>query len=118
MMILVTEIDPVADKQYQKKLADYLSSEDYNLYLQVKTKNTELWQSYVEQNLISTEYEYEEVFVPELNENISIEVKIKTIINPGVAPSQVIIHPEYSDFLSRLPPDLQSTNFVTVISVD
>jgi|688.fasta_scaffold506882_3 hypothetical protein len=114
-MIFVGRYDPKKDFEYEKKLRDTLGLEQFNAYKLAQSKNNELWDSYIDQGLIRTEYTYEKVFVPEFDENISVLTKVKTILNPGVSPSQIVIHPELSTLLATFPTELQPEGVETII---
>jgi hypothetical protein len=106
-MILINDYDPINEANYEIKLREYLSPEDFNSLQLAERKNSELWQSYLDQNLITVEKVYEETFIPEYNDSFMFLSKIKFILSPGVPPSQLQIHPEYSAWLNKLPTELQ-----------
>lgn len=92
-----------------EKIKNYLNEEDYLLYKQAETLNNQLWQTYVDQGLQTNEILYENIFIPEFNENFDIEIGYRTVLAPGIHPSQLAIHPSYAEWLSRLPVDLFGT---------
>jgi hypothetical protein len=117
-MIFIHDYDPKAEAEFEEKLREYLSTEDYNSFKLAENKNTELWQSYHDQNLITSEKVYEEIFVPEYNDSFSFLSKMKIRVNPGVSAAQLLIHPEYSSWLNTLPTELQPKGVESIIFED
>lgn len=97
-----------------KKIKDFLGPENFALFQQAEELNSQLWSSYADQGLFITETIYENIFIPELNENIDITVGLYTNLAPGVHPSQLIMHPSYTEWITRLPNEIFSS-FITII---
>jgi len=79
------------------------SSEDIGKYYWALNENNKLWDHYKAQGWLQEEIVYESIFVPELNDTFDLAVGVKIGIQPGVNPSQLQIHPEYANFLLRIP---------------
>jgi hypothetical protein len=106
----VTHLADTIDLELDKKIENFLGAQDYLLYKQAQDLNDKLWLSYMDQNLIQVEILYENVFIPELNDNFDIEMGYRTKLSPGITPAQISLHPEYAAWEHRFPPELFQTN--------
>jgi hypothetical protein len=84
-------------------LNNNLSAEELLDYNAALDKNSQIWGSYESQGLITLEPIYETVYIPEINENIDVKIGEKLVLSPGVSPSQLQMHPDYAEWLNRLP---------------
>lgn len=92
---------------YNQQLREYLGEEDY-LKFEAATKiNNDNWTSFFSQGLIRHEVIYENVFIPEFNENFDVEIGFKEIISENTHPSQLVTNPEYAEIVNALSPELQ-----------
>jgi hypothetical protein len=94
-----------------QQIENYLGPQDFLLYKEAEKLNSQLWESYSNQGLLITEVIYQHIFIPELNQSVDIEVGLKNSLAPGVHPSQLSMHPSYTEWVAKLPPGiLQPTN--------
>jgi len=94
------------DAQIQQKIKDHLSSQDFLLFEAAEQLNIQLWQEYVDQGLLLPETVYQNIYIPEINQNIDVEVGIHNTLGPNVHPSQIVMHPTYVEWIARLPPEI------------
>jgi hypothetical protein len=65
------------------------------------TLNHNLWAGYEEQNLISFTPIYQDVYIAELNETVSIRVGERTILAPGVTLADLPLDETWRPWLDR-----------------
>jgi hypothetical protein len=99
-------VSATIDAQIQQKIKDHLGLQDFQLYQAAEQLNNQLWQVYADQGLLFNEIVYENIFIPELDQNIDIEVGISNTLGPNVHPSQIAMHPAYAEWLAQLPPEV------------
>lgn len=100
-----------SEKELQDQwIQNNLSSEEKTSFLAASEENDLLWNSYVTQGLITPEKIYETVFVPEVNASIQVVIGEKLILSNGVSPSQLQIHPNLAQWVTRLPSDIFYNN--------
>jgi hypothetical protein len=56
--------------------------------------------------LLLPETVYQNIYIPEINQNIDVEVGIQNTLGPNVHPSQIAMHPTYAEWIAQLPPEI------------
>jgi hypothetical protein len=100
------EMSVTIDAQIQQKIKDHLNPQDFQLFKAAEQLNSQLWQMYVDQGLLSSEVVYQNIYIPELDQNMDIEVGIRNTLGPNVHPSQIAMHPAYAEWLAQLPAEV------------
>ena len=72
------------------------------------TLNHNLWVGYEEQNLVSFTPIYQDVYIAELNETVSIRVGERATLAPGVTLSDVTMDPSWAPWLDRYMLEVQA----------
>ena len=78
-----------------------LTPEEYVAFCQALDENTQLWQSYTDQGLITTSPIWEDVYQPGLDATAQIKVGEKIELAPGVSMSQLTLSPAWGYWLAR-----------------
>jgi hypothetical protein len=95
-------------KKYDQQLREYLGEEDYLQFEAAKKINDDNWKSFFVQGLIRHEVIYENIQIPEFNENFDVEIGFKEILSENTHPSAIFMYPEYVRMVLSLPSELQN----------
>jgi hypothetical protein len=82
-----------------------LSDEEYQSFAEAQKRNSDLMKSYHDAGLIEYEPIIKEVYVPSLNESITITIGQNVKLSPGVTILDIPIDPEFGAWHARYMSD-------------
>jgi hypothetical protein len=85
-----------------------LTAEEFENFIQAEQANFQIWQSYLDQGLISIEPIYNSFFIKEFNDFIEVKTGHVIKLTPGTVVSSLRLDPTYAYWLSKLPAELKS----------